>query len=146
MNDTISSTLAAPLAQQIRALCQQGYDLYDKNDYKVAIRHFFEAWNLLPKPQTQWTEAGWVLTALGDGYFKALNYKSGAEALKSALHCPGTANNPFIHLRLGQCLFEQQLFEQAKQQLSLAHQLGGDKLLSSEHPRYLELLNNSMTS
>ena len=142
MNETIDHPLTKALADKVKSLCQLGYSEYDKNNYKLAIRHFFEAWNLLPKPQSQWIEAGWVLTALGDSYFKAENYNSAIEALKSALHCPNTDTNPFVHMRLGQCLYQQQLLTEAKLYLQDCLNHGGNDLLAKEPSCYLALLND----
>ena len=124
------------LSQQIRQLCQQGYERYDQGDYKAALRAFYRAWTQLPKPQTDYLEAGWVLAALGDTYFIKGDYPLGEEALRSALHCPDTNGNPFVHLRLGQCLYELDQQTQAKQQFCLALHHGGESLLSKTEQKY----------
>lgn len=134
------SRLEPELSQQIRDLCQQGYGLFDQQDYTGAIRQFFSAWTRLPKPQTQWREAGWVLTALGDAYFAKGNFNNGKEALLSALHCPMTRDNPIVHLRLGQCLYEMQERDLAREHLGFALQHGGRELLEKEDPKYLQCL------
>ncbi|WP_019529102.1 tetratricopeptide repeat protein [Dasania marina] len=140
MFETDNSTLDKTLAEQLRSFCLQGYELYDQADYKLAVRHFYKAWALLPKPQTQWLEAGWVLTALGDSYFKLGNYHSGIEALKSALHCPDTDNNPFIHMRLGQCYYKNHQRGMAAISLQTAFKIGGEKLFYKEDACYSDLL------
>ena len=140
MFETDNSTLDKKISEQLRTFCMQGYELYDQEDYKSAIRHFFKAWAILPKPQTQWQEAGWVLTALGDSYFKLGNYTSGIEALKSALHCPETDKNPFVHLRLGQCYYQNQQMGMAAIHLQNAFKLGGEKPFSKEDRCYSDLL------
>lgn len=142
-NDNSADTLDAGLADQIRDLCQQGYALYDQRDFSGAVRQFFSAWTLLPKPQTHWREAGWVLTALGDAYFAKGNYESGKEALLSALHCPGTRDNPIVHLRLGQCLLELNEPNDARKHLEFALQQGGSQLYAKEDDKYLDALQTS---
>lgn len=145
MNDFsgAETRLEPELTEQIRDLCQQGYLLYDQQDYNSAIRRFFSAWTLLPKPQSQWREAGWILTALGDAYFAKGNYESGREALTSALHCPDTQHNPIIHLRLGQCLYELKDLSGAAHHFSVVLSQGGEELFGKENPKYLALLANS---
>lgn len=133
--------LDTEVIEQIRGLCEQGYALYDQKDYNGAIRQFFSAWTLLPKPQTQWREAGWVLTALGDAYFAKGNYDSGKEALLSALHCPATRDNPIVHLRLGQCLFELNDHPDARKHLDFAFQQAGAQLFDKEDQKYLAALD-----
>jgi len=124
-------------SEQIKRLCEQGYEEYDKKHWDEALRHFYRAWNLLPKPQTDWKESGWILTALGDTYFKASRFGPAQEALNSALHCPGIKQNPFVLLRLGQALLEQGNVARAHETLSLAYKKGGRDLFSNEAPKYL---------
>jgi tetratricopeptide (TPR) repeat protein len=121
----------------IKKLCAEGYGLYDTGDYKSALRKFYQAWTLLPKPQTDFIESGWVLTAIGDAYFRSQQYDQAKEALASALHCEGMIDNPFIHLRLGQCLLELGTKNTASTHLGIAYERGGRKLFEKEAPRYL---------
>ena len=100
-----SMSLSAESAQQIEELCNQGYQLYDQQSYEAALRVFYQAWLILPKPQSQYQQAAWVLTAIGDSYYKIGNFKQSIEALNSALHCPG-GQLAFIHTRLAQAYYE----------------------------------------
>ena len=50
-------TLDRTTAMKVREICQQGYFLFDNGNFKSAIRQFYSAWTLLPKPQTQWEDA-----------------------------------------------------------------------------------------
>lgn len=150
MSNPLPTALDDSLSEKIRDLCQQGYKHYDQADYKLAIRQFYRAWTLIPKPQQQWPEAGWVLTALGDAYFKTENYSSSIEALKSALHCPKTDKHPFIHLRLGQSYYESYKLSQTESDkensfsaLTIAFNEGGEQLFAKEHPSYLSSLTPS---
>ena len=45
--------------------------------------------------------------------------------------------NPFIHLRLGQCLYELGEVEVASDHLEQAYMNGGGKLFQNETPKYL---------
>jgi|TARA_B110000908_G_C10261475_1_gene459574 tetratricopeptide (TPR) repeat protein len=131
-------TLDRTTAMKAREICQQGYLLFDNGNFKSAIRQFYSAWTLLPKPQTQWEEAGWILTALGDAYFNKGDFDNGREALRSALHCPKASGNPFIHLRLGQCLFELGELGLARTHFQKVKDRGGAELLAKEHHKYKE--------
>ena len=128
------------LQAQLRQHCEVGYQYYDNGDYKTAIRNFYSAWTLIPKPQTQWQESGWVLTALGDAYFRKGDYQNSCEALCSALHCPECDGNPFVHLRLGQCHFELDDLEQAKLQFQRVLDQQGKALFEQENNKYLNCL------
>lgn len=124
------------LCGNIRQLCAEGYQCYDGGDYKAALRLFYQAWLLLPKPQTEWVEAGWVLTAIGDAYFRSAQYQPGAEALQSALCCSEMSAVPFIHLRLGQCLWELEQGGQAQGPLLRAYQIAGADIFAAEDRKY----------
>ena len=125
------------IRDQIKALCAEGYALYDEAAYRSALRKFYQAWMLLPKPQTDYMESGWVLTAIGDSYFRSQQYEQGREALVSALHCEGMIDNPIIHLRLGQCLLELGSKAMATTHLGVAYERGSRKLFEKEAPKYL---------
>jgi len=49
--------LDTAIAANARKICQRGYLLFDQGDLKSALRQFYCAWTLLPKPQTQWEGA-----------------------------------------------------------------------------------------
>lgn len=130
-------SLDPSLIRKIKALCAEGYRLYDQEVFKDALRRFYQAWTLIPKPQTDNIEAGWVLTAIGDCYFRSGQWDQGRESLASALRCPGMMGNPFIHLRLGQCLYELGIQDSATEHLELAYINAGSKLFQNEAPKYL---------
>ena len=133
--------LDAKLVTKIRELCYQGYLQYDERDYRRALRTFYQAWLLVPKPQTDWREAGWVLTAIGDAYFKIGQFTQAAEAMRSALLCPTAKQSPFINLRLGQCQYELGEGDRAGDTLQKALELGGSKVFAKEAPKYRRVLD-----
>lgn len=126
--------------QEIKQFCVEGYQNYDNKNYKTALRLFYQAWLLIPKPQSSLDQAGWILTAIGDTYFRLEQYQQGKEALSSALHCVGIDDNPFVHLRLGQCLYELGDHGSARQELNHAYSAGGEKLFLDESPKYLSAI------
>jgi tetratricopeptide (TPR) repeat protein len=138
-------TLNANIDKRVRQLCTEGYRLHDSGDFESALRRFYQAWTLIPKPQTQFEASGWVLTAIGDTYFAKRNYGAGIEALRSALFCPKAVGNPFVHLRLGQCYLEQQLNEDADRHLARALYSGGVELFDKEALHYLDQARTAMT-
>lgn len=131
--------LDATLDKRVRQLCADGYRIYDGGDFETALRRFYQAWTLLPKPQTRYETSGWVLTAIGDAYFAKRNFGAGIEALRSALFCPNTVGNPFVHLRLGQCYLEQQQTDDADRHLARALYSGGEDLFGKESAHYLDV-------
>jgi tetratricopeptide (TPR) repeat protein len=119
--------------RRVRLLCRTGYAHYDAGEPARALRHFYRAWLLLPRPQHACIESGWILTAIGDAYWLSGDCRSGAEALRSALHCPGIAGNPFVHLRLAQCCEALGLAEEAVAQRAIAAHNGTPDSLEREH-------------
>ena len=136
--ETDEPTLDTTLDKRVRQLCAEGYRSYDDGDYEQALRRFYQAWMLIPKPQTQFEASGWVLTAIGDAYFAKRNYRAGIEALRSALFCPRTVGNPFVHLRLGQCYLETDKTDDADRHLARALYSGGAELFDKEALHYLD--------
>jgi tetratricopeptide (TPR) repeat protein len=128
--------------QAVKHLCADGYQAYDLGDYNSALRLFYQAWLQLPKPQTQFTEAGWVLTAIGDAYFQSQQYPQSIEALRSAQHCPDIDSNPFVHLRLGQALLDSGHNNEARKHLLHSYKLSGRTLFDQENVRYLEQISD----
>lgn len=135
--------LSDNLVSKVKQLCYRGYQHYDESDYQQALRAFYQAWLLLPKPQNQWREAGWALTAIGDTYFRTRQYSQSCEALRSALQCPAATDSPFVHLRLGQSLYELDEEQEALRELGIAHQLGGDDVFAREDVKYRELVDSA---
>lgn len=138
----MSSIEKQRLTQTILEFCARGYQLYDAGDYQGALRLFYQGWLALPKPQTDWTEAGWVLTAIGDCYFRLRRYRQGCEALNSALYCPDMNRVPFAHLRLGQCLYELGDMDKARQTLYQAYQLASLDIFQNENEKYQQAIND----
>lgn len=130
---------AAPSAQ-IRALCFEGYQSFDQKQYKTALRKFYQAWTILPKPQTQWREATWVLTAIGDAYYAKGEFSNAVEALNSALHCPDGTDNPLIHLRLAQCHQSLGDTDAAQARFISAAETGGEQFIIDNAPDQRHLL------
>ncbi len=130
--------LSIETTERIKSLCADAYQAYDEGDYRKALRLFYQGWVLLPKPQTQFREAGWLLVGIGDSYYRLKQYTPGCEALRSADHCPEAKNNPFIHLRLGQCLFRIGEKRSARSHLHKAYQLAGDSIFQTEASCYLD--------
>ncbi len=130
------------LTTQIRQLCADGYRLYDSGDFRLALRAFYQAWLLIPKPQTDHAEANWVLTAIGDTYFKLHQFTQGSESLLSALCCPDSETTPFTHLRLGQCFWELSREAEARKHLYHAYKSVGNSIFENENDSYLKAISD----
>src|SRR5262249_46841082 len=90
----------------IQAHCTQGDALADKGSFEAAIAAYDKAWQLVPDPKTDWEAATWILGAIGDAAFHGGHATTARNALQYAMRCPGGLGNPFLHLRLGEVLFD----------------------------------------
>jgi hypothetical protein len=134
----------AELAEQIHAeitrLCASGDELAEAGDYPGALEHYWQAWDLLPEPQTHWDAALWILTAIGDANFLGGDFVAGRDNLASAMHCPGAIGNAFVHLRLGQCQYELGNLDRAADELMRAYMGGGPDVFANEDAKYVKFL------
>lgn len=130
--------------QNINSLCAEGDALANSGAYKEAVEKYSEAWFIVPEPKTDWDASTWILSAIGDACFLSGNYEPGAEAFEFALRCPGGLGNPFIHLRLGQCAFDQGNEEVAAEHLCRAYAIEGKKIFSRESNKYFDFLTTKI--
>ncbi len=136
------SQLNSKQTEKIKLHCARAYEVYDSGDFSGALRLFYQAWLLVPKPQTDYQESGWILTGIGDTYFQLGKYPQACEALNSALHCPGTDNNPFILMRIGQAHYDHQEKPLARKFLLKAYRQGGTEIFKKESKVYLEAIRD----
>jgi tetratricopeptide (TPR) repeat protein len=126
---------------QVEHLCAEGDELGERGEFNEALSRYWEAWELLPEPRTEWSAALWILAAIGDTNFLSGNYVAGRDALMTAMKIGGDATgNPFLRLRLGQCLFELGELPEAANWLAGAYLLEGTALFSDEDPKYLDFV------
>jgi tetratricopeptide (TPR) repeat protein len=131
-------------ADKIDLLCEEGDNLASEENYSEALQKYWEAFDLVPDPKTEWEASTWILTAIGDSNFLGNDFKAGVDNLSSAMHCPGAIGNPFIHLRLGQCQFEVGNLERAADELTRAYANAGDEIFESDDPKYFEFLKTKI--
>jgi tetratricopeptide (TPR) repeat protein len=130
--------------QRIQALCADGDRLAESKKYRSAYDVYFQAFELLPSPKKDWESATWILAAIGDVSFLAEKYVTARETLEYALLCPNGLGNPFLHLRLGQVLFEQDNFDQAAEHLTRAYMGAGKQLFDEQDPKYFNFLKTKI--
>ncbi len=128
------------LYSKIQNLCTIGDKLAEKGNYSNALSEYWNAFDLIPEPKTNWEATTWVLVAIGDANFLGKDFQAGVDNLSNAMHCPGAIGNPFIHLRLGQCQFEIGNLERAADELTRAYALKGEELFLEEDAKYLSFL------
>jgi len=136
--------LPAVLHERIKALCSAGDDLAENGKYEDAVGRYNEALRLVPDPKTDWSASTWILAAIGDACFLGGFRASAVDALRYAMHCPNAIGNPFLHLRLGQVLFDQGDRDQAADELARAYMGAGEEIFAAEDPRYRSFLATRM--
>ncbi len=84
---------------QIKILCAQGDQHANNGEYPLALEQYWEAWNLLPQPKTDWGAATWILAALGDANFQRGDFEAARDNLSDVMRCPDAVGNPFVSFR-----------------------------------------------
>lgn len=136
--------LSEELDSRITALCTEGDDLADQEDYHLALEKYEAALRLIPEPHTRWEASTWVLAAIGDTYFLIHEFEKARDALQAAMHCPGAIGNPFIHLRLGEAQFQLGDLARATDELARAYIGAGRDIFEHEDPQYFALVQASL--
>ncbi len=125
---------------EIKNLCAAGDALAARGEHEAAVAEYDKAWQLVPEPKSEWEASTWILTAIGDSCFLINKFKSARQALEYVMVCPGALGNPFIHLRLGQVLFEAGEFDLAADELIRAYMGAGEEIFLKDDPKYLKFL------
>jgi hypothetical protein len=126
---------------RIRALYQEGEKLTQSGLISSAFAKYVEAWSLIPDPKELWNISTPVISAIADCCFLAGEYGEVLQALELGMHCPGAADNPFLHLRLGQALLEQGgQDDRAADELMRAYEAHGEAIFEHQNPKYLAFL------
>jgi len=139
-----SENLSEELNKKIEQLVAEGNVLVDEDDYVSALDKFEDALDLIPNPKNSWEEALWIYASIGDMQVFTEDYESAAENFFNALNCPDAQQNSFLHLRLGQALFELDDKEKALDHLLKAYDIDGEEIFDDEDHKYFEYLKANM--
>ena len=130
--------LSADTEAKINSLAQLGDQYAEEGEFTSAMDQYLLAWDLVPEPKTDWDAGLWLLVALADANFYLEDYSTAQEQLEIALTCEEGPGNPFIHLRLGQCLFESGEKKLAAKQFQAATTGAGLGIFDGEKQKYLD--------
>jgi tetratricopeptide (TPR) repeat protein len=125
---------------EITRLTDQGQALFDEGKLDEARRVFMQAWALIPDPKSEWEATTWLAAAIGDIDFLNGYYTTARKGLEFAMLCPGGLGNPFLHLRLGQTLFELGEEDRAADELMRAYMGAGEEIFTDQDPKYQAFL------
>jgi tetratricopeptide (TPR) repeat protein len=139
------SDLPDDLSEEVQRLCAEGDELADQQRYEEALSRYEAAWALLPEPRTDWATAIWILAAIGDAHFHRGDFASGRRALMEAMiRGDGANGNPFLRLRLGQCMYEMGAMKEAANWLTGAYLMEGRAIFAEDSPKYLEFIKSQL--
>src|SRR5262249_45220912 len=137
--------LSDELYAEIQRLCSEGDDLAAEGNLEEALQRFQAAWQLLPEPQVDWSAALWLLGAIGDVQFQRSDFVAGRDALMTAMKFFDEAKaNPFLRMRLGQCMYELGEQREAANWLAGAFITEGMKLFDNEDPKYSAFIKSQL--
>lgn len=125
---------------EIIQLCAVGDEFVKQRQYESAVIEYNKAWKLVPDPKNNWETSTWILAAIADACFFLGKLKSSRQALEYAMTCPGGLGNPFLHLRLGQVLYDLDDPDAAVNELMRAYMGAGEEIFGREEPKYLAFL------
>jgi tetratricopeptide (TPR) repeat protein len=130
------------LYEQLTSLSEEGNEFAENEEFEEAVNKFAEALDLIPSPKTDWEASTWLFASIGDMYYSLGKYETASDNFYDALNCPGGYQNPFIQLRLGQCLYELDQKDKAKEYLLQAYMLDGTDIFSGQNSKYFELIQH----
>ena len=137
----MTAELPGATHEAIRRLSAEGDALARGKKHDEALQKYREAFDLLPDPKYRWEASAWLLAAMGDAYFFSGRFAQSLETFSLALlNVAGAQENPFLHLRRGESLFELDRKKDAADELMRAYMLAGAKIFSTEDPKYLTYL------
>lgn len=137
------NTMSDSVRNLINSLAESGDRYAEQGEFSEAYEQYCTAWDLIPEPKTDWDAALWLLVALGDTSFSLQEYRTGSQQLLEALCYEEGEVNPFVHLRLGQCLYELGKKEEARKAFRQAYEIAGESIFQGEKPKYLESIQVS---
>jgi tetratricopeptide (TPR) repeat protein len=128
----------------VQRLSEEGNQLVDIDDYKGALKKFTAALDILPTPKQQWEAALWLYASIGDMHLFLEDYQQAADNYYNALNCPDGQESGFVHLRLGEALYELEVKEKALDQLLRAYMLEGKEIFEEEEDKYFAFLQENV--
>lgn len=137
-----TNELPPKVHETIQCLCADGDKLAADKRFEDAISKYDRAWQHVPEPKNRWNASTWILAAIADAAFLSGYKTSAREALEYAMTCPAAIGNPFLHLRLGQVLYDAGEHDLAADELMRAYMGAGTELFEPEDAAYLAFLRS----
>ena len=143
ISDDEVKTLSSDQFSFIESACSKGDSFLAEGDREATINAFksyASALSQLPEPTNSWHASGWILSRMGECYFRLGSFKQAKELYGDLMWHPGAIGNPWIHLRHGQVNFELEEMDQAGNELMRAYMGGGKEIFALENSKYYTYL------
>jgi tetratricopeptide (TPR) repeat protein len=120
----------------------------NKDEYDEAISLWTKALKLLPPPSTQWKEAVFFISGIGDAYIGKEEWKNAKPWFEQAINFNVDVDVgvdtaiPYYHLRLGIIHFELGDMKLAQKHVEVAFTSCGEEIFHGENPKYFNLLSS----
>lgn len=139
--------LSDEVTDRIEKLSEKGNTYFDNEDYVRAIETWQHALLLIPQPQHTYAESQWLETSIGDAYFLLGEQQNALACFQRAVSNieENGYENPFIMLRLGQTLLENNRPLEAKEYLLRAYLFEGAEIFENDDDKYLEFLAQNVS-
>jgi tetratricopeptide (TPR) repeat protein len=125
---------------KIVRLCKEADDLVESGQEPEAQAKYTEAWDIVPEPKENWEASTWILSSAGEMHHRNKRTEKALNCFLRAVQCPTGLGNPYVHLRIGQCLYEVGDMAGAGDNLTRAYMGAGEEIFAKEDPKYLEYL------
>lgn len=123
--------------ESIQEICAKGEDLAEAECYEQAIAEYEKALELVPEPKYDFEASVWIYAAIGDAYYFMEEYGKALDAFMQARKCYGGLESSFVLLRTGECFFELEQYDKAREALIGTFMLEGEEIFESEDEKYL---------
>lgn len=128
----------------ISRITRQAESYFAKQQWDDAINNFNRALRLIPTPIYDYNESLGLLAGIADALFFAGKFDQAETYFLDSLKCPDAVANPFINLRIGQCLFENDKAEMATEYLLRAYMLDGHDVFQGQDEKYFIHLQSTV--
>jgi len=128
----------ADAAGKAERLFEEGNTLADAGQFADALACFRAAWDALAEPPDGQDWAVHILAAIADCHFYLGEWEACRQAVQHAFRCGADMANPFLRLRLGQCLYELGEEREAANWLVPVYLSKGRGPFEGDDPKYLE--------
>ena len=128
------------LKEQVVELCQKGMEQAEIERYVPSNRTFQKVYDLLPEPKQEWKAYSWLRASVADNHFELKEYAEALVLIEEVLEIDAEyKTNAYIRMRRGQCYLELKRADEAKVELKIAYEMGGEEIFEDEYARYLKL-------